>query len=400
MTLRPLGTLLVPLFVIGLIAPAGMRAQGAAPAAQAPIAAPAAAERIPFDAAVTTGTLPNGLKYYIRRNTRPEKRVALRLAVKAGSVDEENDQQGLAHFLEHMAFNGTRRFKPGELIAAFESTGARLGPHVNAYTSFDQTVYMFELPTDKEGLVEKGLTAMADFAGGLSLDPAEIDKERGVVIEEWRGGLGAGSRIRDKQFPGLFYRSRDAQGLPIGKPEVIRNAPAARLRAFYDTWYRPEQMALVVVGDVDAGQIEQSVQTLFGPIAARAPNAPEPDRAVPLQEELLVQIATDPELTRSNVQLLRKRTKDDNQQRVADYRRGLLERLADYMMGQRFTELGRRPDAKFLNAGSGGSPLSRTVEAYIFSASVEEGHIPDGLSALTIEANRVRQYGFLDVELA
>src|ERR1044071_1040010 len=167
--------LFVPLFVIGLIAPPVMRAQSAAPASQA---APALSERMPFDAAVTTGTLPNGLKYYIRRNTRPEKRISMQAARKAGSVDEENDQQGLAHFLEHMAFNGTKRFKPGELIAALESTGARLGPHVNAYTSFEETVYMFELPTDKTGLVEKGLQALSDFAGGMSLDPVEIDKER------------------------------------------------------------------------------------------------------------------------------------------------------------------------------------------------------------------------------
>src|SRR6185295_17237492 len=166
------------------------------------------------------------------------------------------------------------------------------------YTSFDETVYMLELPSDKPDIVAKGLTAMADFAGGLALDPKEIDKERGVVIEEWRGGLGAQSRIRDKQFPVLFYRSRYAERLPIGKPEVIRNAPAARLRSFYDTWYRPEQMALVVVGDVDAQQIEQNVQTLFGPLAARAPKAAEPDRTVPLNQELLINIATDPELTR------------------------------------------------------------------------------------------------------
>src|SRR5688572_10246414 len=160
-------------------------------AAQAPASAPqpfAASDRLPFDAAVKTGTLSNGLTYYIRRNTRPEKRVLLQLAVKAGSVDEADDQQGLAHFLEHMAFNGTKRFKPGELIAALESTGARMGPHVNAYTSFDETVYMFQLPTDKPGVVERGLQGLADFAGGMTLDPAEIDKERGVVIEEWRGG--------------------------------------------------------------------------------------------------------------------------------------------------------------------------------------------------------------------
>ena len=159
--------------------------------------------------------------------------------MKAGSVDEENDQQGLAHFLEHMAFNGTKRFKPGELIAALESTGARLGPHVNAYTSFDETVYMFELPTDKEGLVEKGLQALADFAGGMSLDPVEIDKERGVVVEEWRGGLGAGSRLRDQQIPVLYYESKYAERLPIGKPEILKGFKPERLRAFYTKWYRP-----------------------------------------------------------------------------------------------------------------------------------------------------------------
>jgi zinc protease len=159
--------LFVPLFVVVTL-------WSAAADAQAP-ATPAAFphdEKLPFDAVVTRGTLANGLAYYIRKNTRPEKRVSLRLAVKAGSVDEENDQQGLAHFLEHMAFNGTKRFKPGELIAALESTGTRLGPHVNAYTSFDETVYMFQLPTDKEGLVEKGMQALADFAGGMTLDPA------------------------------------------------------------------------------------------------------------------------------------------------------------------------------------------------------------------------------------
>ena len=152
--------------------------------------------------------------------------MALRLAVKAGSMEEADDQQGLAHFLEHMAFNGSAHFKPGALVSTFESIGARLGPHVNAYTSFDETVYMLELPTDKPEIVANGLTALADFAGGLTLDPAEVDKERGVVIEEWRGGLGAGSRIRDKQIPVLYLSSRYAQRLPIGKPDVIRTAPA------------------------------------------------------------------------------------------------------------------------------------------------------------------------------
>src|SRR6185503_13344008 len=160
---------------------------------------------IPFDAAVRTATLPNGVKVFIRHNEQPAKRVSLRLAVKAGSIDEADDQQGLAHLIEHMAFNGSAHFKPGELVSTFEKIGARLGPHVNAYTSFDETVYMLDLPSDKPDIVAKGLTALADYAGGLTLDPKEIDKERGVVIEEWRGGLGAGSRVRDKQIPVLYY---------------------------------------------------------------------------------------------------------------------------------------------------------------------------------------------------
>ena len=187
---------------------------------------------ISIDPAVRTGTLANGLRYFVRANARPAKRVALRLAVKAGSLDEADDQQGLAHFIEHMAFNGSAHFKPGDLVSYFEATGARLGPHVNAYTSFDETVYMLELPTDNPEVVSKGLTALADFGGGLTLDKEQVDRERGVVIEEWRGRLGASSRVRDRQIPVLYHQSRYAERVPIGKPDVIRNAPVERLRAF------------------------------------------------------------------------------------------------------------------------------------------------------------------------
>src|SRR6267378_1693988 len=176
-----------------------------------------------------------------------------------------------------MAFNGSAHFKPAELVSYFESTGARLGPPATASTRCHETVYMLDLPSDKPEIVAKGLTALADFGGGLSLTQTEVDKERGVVIEEWRGGLGAGSRIRDKQLPVLFHDSRYAQRLPIGKPEIIRNAPVARLRAFYDTWYRPDRIAVVAVGDIDAQQMEQAIKTAFSPLTARAPAAPVPD---------------------------------------------------------------------------------------------------------------------------
>jgi zinc protease len=350
-------------------------------------------EALPFDAAVRTGALPNGLRFFIRQNPRPATRLSLRLAVKAGSLFESDDQQGLAHFLEHMAFNGSAHFKPGELISYFERTGARLGPHVNAYTSFDETVYMLELPTDAPGIVSGGLNALADFAGGLTLDPEQVDKERGVVIEEWRGRLGAGSRINDKHLPVLYHRSRYADRLPIGKPEILRSAPAARLRAFYDTWYRPDQMALVAVGDVDPARLEADIRTAFAPIRARVPAAPPPDRTVPLHNDLLVSIATDPEVTQSTVRLIWKRPSGDHRV-VADYRRDLVERLFTQMLNERFSELERRPDARFLSAGAGGDSLSRSVDTFALSARVPDGGLSGGLNALMIEAKRAREHGF------
>ena len=404
MKLRVFGRSFIPLFVLVLLTglTAGVQGSGQAStsAGQAPSTQQAFSpnEKIPFDSAVTTGTLPNGLKYYIRKNGRPEKRVSLQLAVKAGSVDEENDQQGLAHFLEHMAFNGTKRFKPGELIAALESTGARLGPHVNAYTSFDETVYMFQLPTDKEGLVEKGLQALADFAGGISLDPKEIEKERGVVIEEWRGGLGAGSRLRDQQVPVLFYESKYAERLPIGKPEVLKAFPPERLRAFYTKWYRPDRMAVVAVGDIQVADIEALIKKEFGALAK--PSTPPPDRnyVVPLHSDLLLKVATDPEATQSSVSVInkRKRVPEDT---TGGYRRDLVRRLAFQMLNERFDELSRKPDAQFLNAGAYQSGLSPSTSTVGLGVSVQEGKIPAGLSAAVIEANRAVQHGFGPAEL-
>jgi len=350
-------------------------------------------DTMPFDAAVRTATLPNGLTYFVRQNSRPAKRVSLRLAVKAGSLHEADDQLGLAHLIEHMAFNGSAHFKPGELVSYFESIGARLGPHVNAYTSFDETVYMFDVPTDKPEAVEKALTALADVAGGLSMTPQEVDKERGVVIEEWRGGLGAGSRIRDKQFPVLFHQSRYAERLPIGKPEILRNAPVARLRAFYDTWYRPELMAVVAVGDFDPQQMEQTIKATFSPITARAPQAAEPDRKVPLHQQPLVSVVADPEVTQSSVSILRKRQREGDQ-RVADYRRDLIARTIDHMMDERLDELERKPDAKFLGASVSGGGLSRDVSTFTMSARVDNGKLEDGIGVLATEALRVREFGF------
>jgi zinc protease len=353
---------------------------------------------IPFDAAVRRGTLPNGMSYYIRQNGRPENRLLVRLAVKAGSLDEVDDQQGLAHFIEHMAFNGSTHFKPGELISYFESTGARLGPHVNAYTSFEETVYMLEVPTDKPEFVRQGLTALADFAGGLTFEPAEVERERGVVLEEWRGRLGAGSRVQDQQIPVLFHDSRYAARLPIGKPEIIQNAPVARLRAFYDDWYRPEHMSVVIVGAADPDAMEAQLRELFGPLKARGTTLPRQARAVPLHRDLLVSVVADPEVTASSVQVLRKLpAQEDN--RVGDYRRLLVGQLFSTMFNDRLNEMARRPDAPFLAAGVGISPLNPNVDTFSISVRVVDGRMAPGLTATMVEARRIGEFGFLEAEL-
>jgi len=353
---------------------------------------------LPLSPAIRTGTLPNGLKFYIRKNGRPEKRVSLRLAVKAGSLEEHDDQLGLAHLIEHMAFNGSEHFKAGEVFSYFERVGARLGPHVNAQTSFDETIYMLDLPTDQGDVVATGLTALADFAGGLSFDPKEVEKERGVVIEEWRGGLGAGSRIRDREIPIIFYKSRYADRLPIGKPEVIRTAPVARLRAFYDTWYRPERMAVVAVGDIDPAAMQASITSTFSGLRDRAKAEKVPNGALTMKHPVMVAVITDPELTRSNVQVLRKHAKSGDQH-VADYRQSLVDRMAQGMLNDRLAEIARRPDATFLGAGVGSESITPDVEGFVLNVRAPDDKIEEGMAAVAVEAKRARDFGFSTSEL-
>ncbi len=386
----------VTAFVLASLAP--LAAKQVPAAAQSVPPALALTDKIPLDPAVHTGTLPNGLKYYVRQNPRPASRVSLRFAVTAGSLDEADDQQGLAHMLEHMAFRGSEHFPGNELVSTFEAAGARLGPHVNAYTSFEETVYMLDLPSDKPDLVAKGLTAFADVGGGLKLDQAAIDTERNVVIEEWRGGLGAQSRVRDKEIPVLFWHSRFADRLPIGKPDILRTFPQARLRAFYDTYYRPEKMAVIAVGDMDPQALESDIKTAFGGLKDRAPAPPARNVTVPLHKETLVSAVSDPEITQSSVSLLRKRARDPSGT-VADYRRDLVQQLFEQMLNARLEEIGRRPDAKFLAAGVGDEGLSSDVEAESLSATTQDGKILDGLVSVALEAKRAREFGFAAGEL-
>ena len=225
---------------------------------------------IPVDPKISVGTLPNGLRYYVRANRQPQARAELRLVVKAGSLLEDEDQRGLAHFVEHMAFNGTRHFPKQDITVFMQALGMRFGAHVNAQTSFDETTYELQIPTRDPAVIDRALLILEDWAHQVSFDPEEVEKERGVILEEWRQGLGAEMRIREAQLPVLLKGSRYASRLPIGQPDILRTVSNARLKQFYADWYRPDLMAVIAVGDFDPAAVEASIKTHFAPIPAVA----------------------------------------------------------------------------------------------------------------------------------
>lgn len=355
-------------------------------------------QHIPIDSRIVKGKLANGLTYYIRKNSRPEKRAELRLAVNAGSILEDDDQQGLAHFCEHMAFNGTENFKKHELVNYLESIGMRFGPEINAYTSFDETVYMLELPTDSTEILETGFQVLEDWAHLVSYEDEEINKERGVVIEEWRLGRGAAARMRDEIYPVLFHGSRYAERLPIGKKEVLDTFKVETPRRFYKDWYRPDLMAVVAVGDFDVTYIETLIKKQFGNIPVHENPRDRKLFDIPGHEETLFAIASDPEAPRSMVTVYFKfPAEEDNT--VGDYRKGILENIYSGMFNNRLNELAQDEDPPFIFGYSGKGRFVRTSQVYMLAAMVRDNGIERGLDALLTEAERVKKYGFTETEL-
>ena len=361
--------------------------------------APALAEVLPVDPKVTIGTLPNGIRYYIRQNPKPEKRAELRVVVNTGSINEDEDQLGLAHFLEHTAFNGTRNFRKNELVSYLQSIGVRFGPDLNAYTGFNETVYILPVPSDSMRLVEKGFQILEDWAHGQIFDSVEVMNERGVVLEEWRGRKGAGDRMLQQWLPIALKGSRYAQRLPIGTEAGIMGATPARLRRFYTDWYRPENMAVIAVGDFDKATIERLIKKHFSGIRASGPARARPEAIIPPNEAPLVAIASDKEATSSSVSLMFK-LPDTQTKTVADYRSDLAERLYIGMLNNRLSEIAQKPDAPFLGANaSKGNFLARGTEVFSLDAGVKDNEIARGLEALLVETKRVEQHGFLAAEL-
>jgi len=355
-------------------------------------------DRIPVDPEIKIGQFENGLRYYIKVNKKPEKRAVLRLVVNAGSVLEDDDQQGLAHLLEHMAFNGTKHFKKHELINYLESIGMKFGPEINAYTSFDETVYMLHVPTDSIPIMKTAFQILEDWAHLLSLEGEEIDKERGVVIEEWRLGRGAFARMRDKQFPIIFTGSQYAKRMVIGKKKILENFEHQVLRRLYQDWYRPDLQAIVAVGDFDPVVIEKMIKKHFAKIPVRENPRKRTVFPVPEHDETLFAIASDPEATRSSVSVYYKNELETNQT-VADFRRQLLENLYNGMLNQRLEELIRQANPPYLYGYSGKGRFVRSKGVYFLGTGVKDNGVTAGLEAILTEATRVKKHGFTQSEL-
>jgi len=360
---------------------------------------------VPAKADLRSGKLPNGLSYYILENSLPAGRAYLTLAVNAGSVLENDDERGLAHFVEHMAFTGTSRFPGNELVDYLRSLGMRFGPEVNAYTSFDETVYGIETPTEQHDdgirrIPDRALAILDDWTYAVTFAPEAVEKERAIILEEYRSRLGAQERIRRQLLPLIFWGSRYADRLPIGLPEIIQNVTADKLKDFYRRWYRPDNMALILVGDFDGAALEKDLAAHFQAPAPDTPLVrPSFDLPEPQKGALATAVASDPELPASTVYLYFKRGSLGLERTLQTYRNDLIDYLIEMMIDFRFGEKIDAGDTPYVATGSWSSRYGSNSRYYIMAAQAKAGLSTETLEALLLEKERLVRYGFIPAEL-
>ncbi len=353
---------------------------------------------LPFNQAIRSGRLSNGMEYFLLSHPYPKDTVTLRLIVDAGSVLENETQQGLAHFVEHMAFNGTEEFGEDELIAYLEQLGIQFGPDINAYTSFDETVYRLDLPAGNPESLRTGFRVMEQWARAIAFDADAIDRERGVIVEEWRGGRNAADRILRQHLPVLLADSRYTERLPIGDMDVVRTAPQDEFLDFYRRWYRPDNMAFVAVGDLPVEKLEALVHEYLGPIAPARHPLNRPYFHVPFSDKTRVSVATDEEARRSTVAMYRLQEPAPFQTE-RDYRNILVRSLFASAVNERLRDIARDPDAPFSQAGVGWNRFLRDTEIAVATAVIRDDRVTDALHTLATELYRVKQHGFLPQEI-
>jgi zinc protease len=366
----------------------------------ASVARYALTQQMPVDPEAAVGTLPNGMRYYVRPNGKPAKRAELRLVVKAGSVLEDEDQRGLAHFVEHMEFEGTQHF-PGNAINDFlGDLGLSIGADANAQTSYDDTQYTLRVPTDAPDVLDRALLIIQDWAHAATFDQSSVDRQRGIVLSEWRMHLGAGERTGDKlrrvQLEGTRYADRP----PIGDPAVIEHATREALVRYYRDWYRPDLMAVIVVGDIDRDATVKMIRDRFSSLANPSPERKRPTYDVPDRPGTRYAFVTDKETTSTVVQLSDLRPAR-NQGSVGGYRDIMLDQLFAAMLGSRLDELSQTADPPFLRAAADRSlfPTIRTRDEALLQALVANDGVARGLDALLTEVQRVAKFGFAATEL-
>jgi len=356
---------------------------------------------IPVDPEVKIGKLPNGMTYYIRRNKKPEKKVEMRLAVNVGSIVEDDDQQGLAHFMEHMNFNGLKHFPKNELVHFLQRMGVRFGPDLNAYTSFDETVYILPIPLDDPSNLDKGLLVLHDWAYFANLDSSEIEKERGVVLEEYRLGTGAEQRMWNKTYPVLLKGSRYAERLPIGKKEILETFPHEALKRFHRDWYRPDLEGVMIVGDIDPDTVEAKLRKMFADIPAPVNPRERKYYPVPNHPETLVSVADDPEAADNSVFIYYKDRKDYRKpSTLADYKNYLKGKLITTMINNRLKDISEQSDPPFsYGFANRGLTWTRTKEDFTVGATVDPHKRLDALEVLLTETKKIKEFGFGQDEL-
>jgi len=382
------------LFAAATLAPVALVAQGGPTLA----GMPALRDPLPLDPNVKTGVLPNGLRFYIERHPFPAKRAELRLAVNAGGINEDDDQVGMAHLIEHMGFNGTTHFKKNELIDYLRSVGVRFGADLNAYTSTEETVYMLQIPSDTARILEQGIVVLSDWSSGSQFDSTEVANERGVVVEEWRGGQGAFGRMRRKTAPIMYKGSKYATRDVIGTDKSILSATPALLKRFYTDWYRPDLQAVVVVGDIDVTAIESLLKKHFSAVPKPVNPRPRTVTEIPDNREPLVAIASDKEATSTQAQLIIK-LPGTHVVTVADYRDRMAANLFSTMLRARLNEIAQKPDAPFVNASASKGRYTRDKDAFMLTVAVKDAGTERGLEAAFTEVRRANQFGFLQMEL-
>lgn len=359
---------------------------------------PHASRLLPIDPNIKMGKLSNGMKYWIRSHKTPPGKVGIWLHVGSGSVNESEDQRGLAHFLEHLAFNGSENFPAGTLVKYFESIGLTFGRHQNAFTGFDQTTYIITLPNTENETVGKGLLCLADFAFRMSLLDEEIEKERGVVLEEMRARKGARQRILDDLLPILLPGSRVAERLPIGKEEVLQAARRDRFVAYYKKWYRPGDSTLLIVGDIDVSEVENQVADKFGPWPAVENPSPNEDLRIRPYAETRAAVLTDPELTQTEVSAVSVRPLEKFET-VGDFRRRQVDRFGTWILNRRFSEMVQKGTAPFQKATVSKSAFLNVCTYIDVEATGEPDQWAPMMKSMLTEIRRVHEHGFLEQEL-